>query len=40
MDREYLTVTQINKYIKYKFDNDEVIESKKSKKNHEEKITE
>lgn len=23
MDREYLTVTQINKYIKYKFDNDE-----------------
>ena len=23
MDKEYLTVTQINKYIKYKFDNDE-----------------
>ena len=39
-----LTKEEIEKIVfensKYKFDNDEVIESKKSKKNHEEKITE
>ena len=42
--KETLTKEEIEKIVsensKYKFDNDEVIESKKSKKNHEEKITE
>ena len=42
--KETLTKEEIEKIVsensKYKFDNDEVIESKKSKKNHVEKITE
>ena len=42
--KETLTKEEIEKIVsensKYKFDNDEVIESKKSKKNHEEEITE
>ena len=42
--KETLTKEEIEKIVsensKYKFDNDEVIESEKSKKNHEEKITE